>query len=248
MAEKYYYAVGRVRALEAGLLSHEQLALLADEADLQAAFTVLSESSYSDNLGKLSSPFDFEELCRLEEADLRSLLRGLAPGDELIAALLNRDYARFQTLAGTIFLRQLADALIDFDNLLTVLRLKNLDRPIPEAAAVGLIDQPLLFKVAALEPEAIAASLRHLPYSPALEPGFAELARTGLLAPLEKARDDYLIDQIKMEKADVSGAAPLVGFFLVKMAEIRTVRFILIGRLNRLESRQIKEHLRLSYV
>ena len=66
----YHYGAGRVRALEAKILSPTQLSRMAAASDFEKAFAVLSETTYAEKLPRLKHPFDFEVLCKLELASL----------------------------------------------------------------------------------------------------------------------------------------------------------------------------------
>jgi V/A-type H+-transporting ATPase subunit C len=101
--EEYNYGAGRVRALEARFITPEQTARMASASDLEAAFSVLSETPYAQNLPRLKHSFDFEELCGMEPASLRDLMDHLAPGNEIITALFRKyDYRKLKTaLRGT---------------------------------------------------------------------------------------------------------------------------------------------------
>ncbi|MCX5751744.1 MAG: V-type ATPase subunit, partial [Candidatus Saganbacteria bacterium] len=69
----YYYAIGRIRTLESRLLTDVQIARLATATDLEACFGILSETSYNENLAKLTSK-NPEELFSLEMVNLKDLL------------------------------------------------------------------------------------------------------------------------------------------------------------------------------
>jgi V/A-type H+-transporting ATPase subunit C len=110
--------------LEARLITLAQVARLAAAADFSEAFSVLSETPYSDNLPKLKKPFDFEELCELEYLSLKTLLDRLAPAHEIIAALFKKyDYLNLKILlrsylSGTKEIGSFAKAgTIAFENL-----------------------------------------------------------------------------------------------------------------------------------
>jgi len=59
--------------------------------------------------------------------------------------------------------------------------------------------------------------------------------------------DDYLLSHFRKAKYLSSGIEPLLGFILAKESEIRTLRFILICKKNRVGAERIRERLRTSY-
>ena len=106
MNDHYYYGVGRVRSLEARLLTPPQLSRMESAADFQSAFAVLSETPYAENLPGLKEPFDFEELCGLELLSLKNLLDHLAPENEILKALFKKyDYLNAKILLRMLFSR-----------------------------------------------------------------------------------------------------------------------------------------------
>lgn len=102
---KHAYAVGRLRALEARMLDLSQITRMVDAQDLQSAFMVLSETAYSEKIDKLSRPFDFEELIRLELASVKALLDDLAPNDPILDVLFKKyDYHNLKVLLKNKFM------------------------------------------------------------------------------------------------------------------------------------------------
>ena len=97
--DEYYYGTGRIRALEARMLTSAQVARMAAAADFESAFAVLSETPYAENLPKLKPAFDFEDLAELELLSLRKLKDYLAPENEIIFALFKKyDYLNSKIL------------------------------------------------------------------------------------------------------------------------------------------------------
>ncbi|MFC1568212.1 V-type ATPase subunit [Candidatus Margulisiibacteriota bacterium] len=330
--EEHHYGVGRIRSLEARLISPAQVARMSAAADFSEAFGVLSETPYSDNLPRLKSPFDFEELCELEQLSLKGLLDRLAPDNEIIAALFKEhDYLNLKILlrsyfsrtkeiklfakAGTIafdklrlyvfegvkgiddkeiveavdaarkahekdkdpqtidlvldkhyyaglkrllsaspspLIRELADHKLDLNNLKTVLRAQALKKNKKSLKAAlldtGAIDPDILLDLLDKTPQDIISRLSFTQYFPALAAGIEHYDKDRSFCLLEKLMDNYIIEQFKMAKYLSSGLEPLVGFYLAKENEIKTLRFILVSKRNYLSTEQIKARIRASYV
>jgi vacuolar-type H+-ATPase subunit C/Vma6 len=205
--EKYYYGVGRIRALEARFASPLQLERMAAAPDFESAFNVLNETPYSEILPKLKHPFDFEELFEIERKSLEQLLRKLAPKDEIIQAVIEDNYSILRN-ASSPLIRQMAYYKIELEKIRRELRKGGTPKP---SMDFNFIDLSLPI---------------HL---------------------IEKKIDDFIIDKFRKAKYINSGVEPLVGFYLAKKAEIKTLRFILICKQNFIETEQVKERLRVSY-
>ena len=292
--DKYYYSVGRVRALEARLVSAEQLARMSAAADFSSAFAVLSETSYAENLPQLKHPFDFEELAELERHSLKKLLDYLAPGNEIIQILLKKDnylnakillkkgevdtkniddkqlieainkakaasspqsiemildqsyyfqLKQILTQSSSSLIRNLIKHILDLKNIKILLRspgTKTFLEP-------GSIDRDVLASLSGKGAPEIATSLNYTPYFPFITEGMEYFEKNKSIHLLEKLMDDYILQEFRKAKYFNSGIEPLVGFYLAKENEIKTVRFILIGKKNHVDSEQIRGRLRASY-
>jgi V/A-type H+-transporting ATPase subunit C len=328
----YHYGAGRVRALEARMLSPTQLSRMAAASDFGKAFAVLSETTYAENFPKLKHPFDFEELCGLELSSLKDLLDRLAPGNEILAALFKKyDYLNLKILlrsyfgqkeefeiyssAGTIdfirlkyyifegikeiddkellkvvdeaktsyeqnkdpqsldvlldkhyfsylkevcstspspLIRNLANHKIDLINIKTLLRVQELKKDKKFLGATllepGFVDKDILLNLHDKSAQDIISKLSFTPYLPSLAEGFEQFLKEKSFYLLEKLMDDFIIEQFRKAKYLSSGVEPLVGFYLAKEAEIKTLRFILICKKNYVQTERIKERMRVSYV
>lgn len=304
--EDYNYSVGRVRALEARMLTAAQLARMAAAPSLEAAFAVLTETPYAENLPKLKTPFDFEELCVLELASLKNLMDYLAPQNKILAALFKKhDYLTIKIYVRNFFLqkpketyetndkklleiidkakteykqnkdpqnvdilldkhyfsylkqicsnspspliRNLVNHKIDLTNIKTLLRTQEHKKLETALLEPGFIDKDILVEIHGKSLPDIASRLNFTPYFPGIAAGLEYYDKNKSFYLLEKSIDDYIINQFRKAKYLSSGIEPLVGFYLAKEAEIKTIRFILICKKNHIESKLITERLRVSY-
>lgn len=256
--EKYYYGIGRARSLEAKFLTPAQLSRMAAANDFASAFSVLSETPYAENLGHLKTSFDFEELCELERSDLRELLLKLSLNNEFIAALCQKIdpdyYHRLLKLSQSLpssLIKNMVKYKLDLVNLKTLLRSKELEKSKEDLKKLllktGFIDQDTLLELFNKNLTDIAAKLTFTPYFPEISKGLEYYTNNKSFYLLEKAIDDFILKQFKKAKYLGSGLEPLVGFYLAKEQEIKTIRFILISKKNHVNSERIKERLRISY-
>ncbi len=68
------------------------------------------------------------------------------------------------------------------------------------------------------------------------------------MSSFEKWCDDLLIKKMKSQKSEPFNIGPLVAYIVAKQNEIKTVRLILIAKLNGIDSEKINERIREMYV
>ena len=325
---EHFYGVGRVRALEARMLTPAQISRMVAAADFESAFRVLSETPYAENLPKLKPAFDFEDLCDLELLSLKNLMDHLAPENETLKALFRRyDYLNLKILmrsyfsqfegtelyskAGTIsfdnlrlyvfegtdeiddreitetintakslyeqnkdpqsldlfldkhyysylkqicqsspspLIKDMVDHQIDLTNIKTLLRTQELKELQAALLEPGFIDQDILLDLSDKTPQEIISRLSFTIYFPEIAEGIEFFAKNKSFYLMEKLMDDFILNRFRKAKYLSSGIEPLVGFYLAKESEIKTLRLILISKKNYIGTEQIRERLRVSYV
>jgi vacuolar-type H+-ATPase subunit C/Vma6 len=248
--DKFYYEVGRVRAIEAHLVTPPQFERMAAANSFEDAFKVFSETPYSDTLTKLQNPFDFEELFKIEMEELKDLLNKLAPENESIKALLKGDFAPLKDSPSPL-INAMVKHKFDLQNIKTLLRCQSAKKDKDFLAAnlkeTGMIGHDILLKLIDKNVPEIAAKLNYTPYFPAIAPGFDFYEENKSLHLLEKLMDDFIVNNFRKAKYVNSGLEPLIGFYLAKKAEIKSLRFIMICKKNHVQSNQIKERVRVGY-
>ena len=152
----------------------------------------------------------------------------------------------------SLLIRNLANHWIDLTNIKTLLRAQELKKDKKFFAASlldpGFVSKDILLNLHDKSVQDIGSKLSFSTYLPFLAEGFDQLTKDRSFYLLEKLMEDFIIDQFKKAKYLGSGVEPLVGFYLAKEAEIRTIRFILTCKKNHVGTERIKERLRLSYV
>ena len=132
-----------------------------------------------------------------------------------------------------------ADIKIAYRSALTKKDIGFLDASLAECAA---IDLPALKKAAASGVDSVIDALSHTEYSEA-----AELLKTSPTA-FEKWCDDTVISKIIPAKYNAFGILPLIGFYLAKENEVKTVRIIMAAKESGLPESAIRERVRKLYV
>lgn len=104
------------------------------------------------------------------------------------------------------------------------------------------LDIEFLSRAAASDLEEVYEYLRHTEY----KEGVNELEQS--LSFFERWCEDRLIQKIQPQKYNPFSIGPLVAYLLARDNEIKTVRIILLGKLNQLSNQSIRERLRIMYV
>ncbi|MBU1026657.1 MAG: V-type ATPase subunit [Candidatus Margulisbacteria bacterium] len=171
---------------------------------------------------------------------------------QLVDNILDKSYYKYlkhtyQTCPSPL-VQNLANHIIDLINIKIVLRTKELNQLKEFLLEPGLIDKDILIGLFEKSGQDIITKLSYTPYLPALASGLEYLGKNNSFYLLEKLMDNFTVSQFKTAKYISSGIEPLVGFYLAKENEIKTLRFILISQKSNISTEQIKERLRLSYV
>ena len=90
--------------------------------------------------------------------------------------------------------------------------------------------------------------LIHTDYKNIVETGVNYFQKNNSLMELEKLRDNFILNFSKIGKYITFGIEPLIGFITAKENDIKNIKIILSGKLNKLSPDQIKERVRDSYV
>jgi len=140
---------------------------------------------------------------------------------------------------------------IDLLNVKTYLRVKraNLSREFLEQALLpfGRLDLTKLVQLAD-PPEVLADRLLASSYARFIEDAVQSYQKTDTLTRFEKLADDFLLGHAKKAKYIAFGLEPLVAFILAQENEVKLIRIIMVGKINRLPVAEIKERLRDVYV
>ena len=150
------------------------------------------------------------------------------------------------------FLKEFIKINIDFNNIITAIRVKVrqediifLKKVLIDNNGLGLIkfidmfDSPL---------SSWDTKFAKTDYEKAVEMGLKAYQRSNSLMEIERLRDNYILDFVKIGKYITFGIEPLVGFITAKENDIKNIRIILSGKLNNLSPEKIKERVRDTYV
>ena len=168
---------------------------------------------------------------------------------QTISVALDRAYlahALKQSAKQPVF-SQYFRSLADFDNVLTFLRLRAMGASIETLDEVILPEGGVKYEDLYNAYEFSFDSLNKiLGKSVCQEPlllGLNTMLRTGSIAELEKARDNYLISLLSAHKYESETIYPIIGYYLAKEREGKAVRLIITGKRNGLADTVIRERL-----
>ena len=146
--------------------------------------------------------------------------------------------------AGLPFCEALTRIQIDLNNIRTMLRLK----------AAGREERQFFLPDGYLEPErfvqgldqsydAVAPLFSSTPYAEVVDEGVRYLREQQSFLKLERGCEDFLMGYLKTTRSLAAGYQPLIAFLLMKEAQIRAVRMVLIGRKNGLSGQLLLDRL-----
>lgn len=205
----------------------------------------------------------------VSEDDYRDLPELLRRAAEKISEdfLVNRDPQVIDLLLDQVLFEQLLTAArengspflegmfvrqIDLTNLKSLIRIKRmgLDREFLKKALLPQGSLPIDRLSSGLdEPlETLITSLAMSDYAELIGEGVREWLEKGTASRLEKLSDDYITAYLKQGKWMPFGFEPLVGYLWAKEIEIKNIRLVLVGKINRLPAEAIRERIRDVYI
>lgn len=234
---------------------------------------VLFKAKYLGIKSDLLIPVGSLELDKMEyavaEEDFRDFPEKLRRAAEKISEdfLINRDPQVIDLLLDQVLYDQLISLArankinflegmfarqIDLINLKSIIRVKRmgLDREllknillphgsIPNDLLAGMLDEPL---------ESLITALSMTDYADLISEGVRNWLDKGTISSLEKLSDDYITTYLKKGKWTPFGLEPLVGYLWAKEIEIKNIRLILVGKINKLPAEAIRERIRDVYI
>ena len=206
--------------------------------------------------------------------NLKVLLRGRMAGKEFVSVISeaekdfseNKDpqridiisdkyyYSHLLRIANSIdteILRDYVQGLIDFQNIITLLRVKKQNRDFKFLENVihdgGKISGEKIISSLNDSPEGIVNKFKKEKIGVYLSKGMEAFSESGRLSELEKIADNYLLELNKESKYIVFGPEPLFTYLVAKEREINAVRMIMVSKINNINSEKVKERLRDTY-
>lgn len=150
------------------------------------------------------------------------------------------------------FVDKYLSILIDLTNIKTLLRVKKLGKEPAFFRELliegGKIHIKTLNELYIESTEDIFHKLGSTDYENMLKESMEYYIKTNSFTVLEKNIDNYLMDYMKEAKFINLGPEPIVVYMYARETEIKNLRIILLGKLNKVSNTLIRERLRDSYV
>ena len=145
-----------------------------------------------------------------------------------------------------------AQGLIDFQNIITLFRVKKQNRDIKFLENVihegGTISKDKIVEAINDSVEMIINKFKKEKIGNYLQRGLEEFTETGRLSGLEKISQNYLMELNKDSKYIIFGPEPLFTYLVAKEREISAIRMIMVSKINNIEISKIRERLGDTYV
>ena len=142
--------------------------------------------------------------------------------------------------------------LIDFTNVKSAIRLKKQKKEFKFYNDVilenGNIDKEEILSTFSDSIDDMIDRFKNTKISSGLIMGLDSYKETGRLSDFEKYMDDYLMELNKESKQINFGPEPIFSYIIAKETEIKTLRIILVAKLNNLSPEVIRERVRELYV
>lgn len=150
------------------------------------------------------------------------------------------------------FLEGYVTRFIDLTNIKTILRVKSLNKPLKFLKEVlvegGELDFSFLEELFSEDYAHIPNRLSYKDYGKMVREGIDAFLKTNSLSTFEKNIDNYFMDYMKTAKFINLGPEPIGVYIYARETEIKNLRIILVGKLNKVSNELIRERLRDSYV
>lgn len=141
---------------------------------------------------------------------------------------------------------------VDLINLKTLFRVKkqNKERDFLETVLLpgGQLDRDVFINGLHETMDSLTQRLSYTDYFNVLRLSVEDFAKTGRINIFEKLSDDFLMEFVKKSKFISFGPEPLLAYLIAKETEIKNIRIIMVGKLNKVSPESIRERLRETYV
>ncbi|WBW96017.1 V-type ATP synthase subunit C [Oceanirhabdus sp. W0125-5] len=153
---------------------------------------------------------------------------------------------------GDSFIEKYVKMSIDATNITTFFRIKKQkkEKVFLEFALLdnGYIDLDIYNEYYNDSAENFASRIAHTDYYDLVREGVEELSKSGKLSTLEMLRDNFIMNKMKDAKYVSFGSEPIIAYIFGKESELKAIRTIMVGKLNKIEPDLIKGRLRDIYV
>lgn len=216
-----------------------------------------------DELARIIRERDYEGLTDLMVQTIEEVQDVFTRTQDPQAIDLLLDRASYRQLASDIggidspYLKEIAEIIIDTTNIKMYIRAALLKKPaafvrklllpggsIPEDAYLVYAEESAGVSV----DDTFMENFNGSRYAEAVRKGWESCKTSKSSSMLEKLMDDLLMDYIRKARMVTIGVEPVIAYLFAKETEIKNVRIIMTGRINKLPQDMIRERLRKGYV
>ncbi|HHY77577.1 MAG TPA: V-type ATP synthase subunit C [Clostridiales bacterium] len=247
--------------------------LMALKYDYHNLKVLVKERKLNKDLSKLYIPVGTTDFRKIRDAFIEGNLRDIQPEfREAIEAVVqdfevNKDPQRIDIIFDRFYFRHLfkmaeetgiqlfvdyVKDMIDFINIKSSIRLKKQGKDMSFLEEVllpnGNIDKDVIMMSFNDSVDNMITRYKNYRIGPSLMKGLESYRATNRLSDLEKYMDNYLVEINKPSKYVNFGPEPIFSYLVAKEAEIKTLRIIMVSKLNKLSPDATRERVRELYV
>ncbi len=247
--------------------------ILALKYDYHNLKVMIKEDKFSKDLSDLYSPLGTQDLKKLKSNYSDENFKEINPefSDAIEAVLkdleINNDPQRIDIIMDKYYFKHMykmasetkidlfveyVKDMIDFINVRSIIRLKNQGKDFKFADDVilenGNIEKETILASLNDSTDSMINKFRHSKISSGLLKGLESYKNTNRLSDLEKNMDNYLMELNKPSKNIHFGPEPIFSYIVAKESEVKTLRIIMVAKLNNLSPEVIRGRVRDLYV
>ena len=177
----------------------------------------------------------------LEELDVITY-RSADP--QAVSTKLDGAFIKYAEGINNPFVKKYFSALSDLTNVIAVIRGVPAERLLPTGEYSAEELKRFRETLADSKEKAqglLKSPLETSPLKERVRAAFGEYLKSGTVAPIEKARDEYLIGLAAENRSDIDSPAPIVGYLLAREREAEVIRLILTAKRSGIPASVIEE-------
>jgi vacuolar-type H+-ATPase subunit C/Vma6 len=253
----YAYAVGRVRALEDGLVSRPAFREAAEERDIAGALKVIFDAGqFFEEPIEIDGSGQLDGFLEREEHGLYKLLSELLLEEEILQILVGKDSLenklQLSQRLNYSFITDYIRHWIDLGNIKLFFRIKYLGLPVQRLSSLlmkeGFLDQSFMIEGFDLSFTELGEKIYASPYQRVWTNATDSLEEKETFVALERGFEDFLMLYLRKAKYIVFGPEPIFAYALGKKRELQLVRLLGLGKINHIPPEILKERISETYV
>ena len=150
----------------------------------------------------------------------------------------------------TPFLVNYVRIKIDLINISTFLRIKHFDtgNSLKEILLEnGHLPIKFFLNLSGETMESIPGFFRNTPYHRVLELGVKKILEDGSFQALDRENENFIMDYMKLTRYVTFGIEPIFAYFISREQDLNIIKMILVGKLNEISAKEIKERIPITF-